>query len=140
MTSDDLPALGIGTYQNTDSDVCATSVESALNVGYRHVDTAEMYDNEAAVGEGIVAAAVDPTEVFVSTKIHSENLAYDDVLEHARASRDRLGVDAIDLLYVHWPFGTYGPESTLAAFDELYDACSIHALYLPRVSHPTLNK
>ncbi|MFC4248207.1 aldo/keto reductase [Natribaculum luteum] len=119
--SDELPPIGLGTYQNTDPEVCAASVETALNLGYRHVDTAEMYENEAAVGEGIAAADVDREDVFVATKLHSSNLAYDDVLECARASRDRLDVDVVDLLYVHWPLRTYDTEETLAAFDRLYD-------------------
>jgi 2,5-diketo-D-gluconate reductase B len=121
MAVEDLPALGIGTYENTDHEVCANSVETALNVGYRHVDTAEGYDNEAAVGEGIAAADADREDVFLATKVSPDNLAYDDVLDHARASIDRLGVETLDLLYVHWPIRAYDREATLAAFDELYD-------------------
>ena len=120
MTTENLPDIGIGTY-DTDPDVCTASVASALNIGYRHIDTAEMYENEAAVGEAITAADVDRGEVFVATKVHSRNLAHDDVLERTRASCDRLGVDVLDLLYVHWPIRAYDPEETLAAFDELYD-------------------
>jgi len=121
MAVEDLPALGIGTYENTDHEVCANSVETALNVGYRHVDTAEGYDNEAAVGEGIAAADADREDVFLATKVSPDNLAYDDVLDHARASIDRLGVETLDLLYVHWPIRAYDREATLAALDELYD-------------------
>ncbi|MUV87679.1 aldo/keto reductase [Natronomonas sp. CBA1123] len=121
MAVEDLPALGIGTYENTDYEVCANSVETALNAGYRHVDTAEGYDNEAAVGDGIVTSGVDREDVFLATKVSPDNLAYDDVLDHARASIDRLGVETLDLLYVHWPIRAYDREGTLAAFDELYD-------------------
>jgi len=120
MTAHDLPGVGIGTY-DLPHDTCKASVEHALDIGYRHVDTAEMYDNEAAVGDAIAEADVDRENVFVATKIHSRNLAYEDVLEHARASRNRLGVEVIDLLYVHWPMRAYDPADTLAAFDELYD-------------------
>lgn len=119
-----LPALGIGTY-DVSSAVCRRAVQFALDVGYRHVDTAEMYENERAVGDALDAAAVDRDEVFVSTKLHSRHLAYDDVIEHARASRERLGLDTIDLLYVHWPIRTYDPEETLSAIDELYRRGSI---------------
>ena len=121
MAVKDLPTLGIGTYENTDHEVCANSVETALNVGYRHVDTAEGYDNEVAVGDGIVSSGVDREEVFLATKVSPDNLAYDDVLEHARASIERLGVETLDLLYVHWPIRAYDREATLAAFDELYE-------------------
>jgi len=116
-----VPDIGIGTYENTDPQVCAESVQTALDAGYRHVDTAEMYGNEAAVGEGIARADVDREDAFLATKIDSSNLAYDDVLESAASCLDRLGVDAVDLLYVHWPIRTYDPDGTLAAFDELYD-------------------
>ena len=118
---DDSLPIGLGTYENTDPETCAHAVEYALNHGYRHVDTAEMYDNEAAVGEGIARADVPREDVVVATKVSPEHLAHDDVLEHARASMDRLGVDALDLLYVHWPIRAYDPGATLAAFDELYD-------------------
>jgi 2,5-diketo-D-gluconate reductase B len=120
MTADDLPAVGIGTY-DTDHNTCRECVTYALNAGYRHVDTAEMYENEAAVGDAVAAADVDREDVFVATKVHSRNLAYNDVLEHARASREKLGVDVLDLLYVHWPIRAYDPADTLAAFDELHD-------------------
>ena len=115
-----LPAIGIGTY-GVEPAACARAVETALEAGYRHVDTAEMYENEAAVGRAIDSSAVDREDVFVATKVHSRHLAYGDVIEHARASARRLGVDVIDLLYVHWPIRTYDAEETLAAFDELYD-------------------
>lgn len=116
----EIPQIGIGTY-DVEPDVCTAAVTAALNCGYRHVDTAEMYGTESAVGDAIELADVDRENVFVATKVHSRNLSYDDVVEHARASRNRLGVDCIDLLYVHWPIRTYDPDETLAAFDELYD-------------------
>ena len=115
----ELPTLGIGTYGYTDHDLCAESVRTALEEGYRHVDTAEMYENEVAVGDAIERANVDREEVFVATKVHSSNLSYEDVLEAARRSRDRLGVEVIDLLYVHWPIRTYDPGETLPALDRL---------------------
>ena len=113
--------LGLGTWQNTDPDQCAESVRTALEMGYRHVDTAKAYGNEAAVGAGIASADVDPEEVFVATKVWRDSLAYDDAVESAETSREDLGVETIDLLYVHWPTGTYDPEETLAAFADLRD-------------------
>jgi len=113
----DLPPIGLGTYENTDPDVCADSVETALNEGYRHVDTAEMYGNEDAVGEGIARADVDREDVIVATKIDTPNLAHDDLLDSARGCADRLGIETIDLLYVHWPLDTYEPQETLGALD-----------------------
>ncbi|WP_455449717.1 aldo/keto reductase [Natrinema thermotolerans] len=120
-TANGMPMLGLGTWQNDDPEQCAESVRTALETGYRHIDTAQAYDNEVAVGEGIAAADVDREEIFLATKVWISNLDHDDVLETARASLDRLGVDYVDLLYVHWPAGEYDPEGTLSALSELYD-------------------
>ncbi|OAQ52476.1 aldehyde oxidoreductase [Natrinema mahii] len=120
-TANGMPMLGLGTWQNDDPEQCAESVRTALETGYRHIDTAQAYDNEEAVGEGIAAADVDREEIFLATKVWISNLDHDDVLETARASLDRLGVDYVDLLYVHWPSGEYDPEGTLSALSELYD-------------------
>ncbi|NHN57971.1 MULTISPECIES: aldo/keto reductase [Halorussus] len=120
-TLDGMPRLGIGTWENTDAGTCAESVRQALEMGYRHVDTAQIYDNEEHVGRGIADADVDRDDVFLATKIWTSNLTHDDVIETTRESLDRLGVDYLDLLYVHWPAREYDPEDTLSAFDELYD-------------------
>jgi 2,5-diketo-D-gluconate reductase B len=110
--------MGFGTYQNT-GDAVVQSVVDALDVGYRHIDTAQYYENEAAIGEGLDRSPVNRDEVFLATKIWPDRLAHDEVLAAARESRDRLGVDTIDLLYVHWPAREYDPESTLSAFERL---------------------
>jgi 2,5-diketo-D-gluconate reductase B len=116
-----MPMLGLGTWQNDDPDECAEAVETALNAGYRHVDTAQAYDNEAAVGRGIANADVDRDDVFLATKVWADNLAYEDVVESTKESLDTLGVDYLDLLYVHWPARAYDPEETFRGFDELVD-------------------
>ncbi|WP_254841431.1 aldo/keto reductase [Natronomonas marina] len=114
-----MPVLGLGTWQNADPEACVESVRAALETGYRHVDTAQAYDNESSVGEGIAAADVDREDVFLATKVWIDQLAGDDVVESTEASLDRLGVDYLDLLYVHWPAGDYDPAETLSAFEEL---------------------
>lgn len=114
----ELPPLGLGTSQATD-DTCAAAVRDALDCGYRHVDTAQMYGNEAAVGRGLRESGVDRDEVVLATKVHPSNLGADDVLTTTEESLDRLGVDAVDLLYVHWPTEAYDPEETLPAFDDV---------------------
>lgn len=115
----EIPGLGLGTWKITDREVCVDVVSSALDMGYRHVDTAQYYRNEEAVGEGVRQADVDREEVFVATKIWIDNLVPDDVVETAQDSLDRLGMDYVDMLYVHWPAGAYSPRETLAAFEEL---------------------
>ncbi len=117
----EIPRLGFGTYQNDDPEQCAESVRTALDAGYRHVDTAQSYGNESAVGDGIEASDVPREDVFVATKLSTENLAYDDAVETARESVERLGVDTIDLLYVHWPINSYDPEGTIEALNDLYE-------------------
>nr|WP_218839175.1 aldo/keto reductase [Natronoarchaeum philippinense] len=116
-----MPMLGLGTWENTDPDACIESVQTALEMGYRHVDTAQAYGNEAEVGEGIARADVDRDDVFLATKVWLDNLAPEDVIETTEASLERLGTDYLDLLYVHWPSRTYEGEATLDAFDELHD-------------------
>jgi 2,5-diketo-D-gluconate reductase B len=120
MPSLELP-LGLGTSGLDDPAECTATVTAALEAGYRHIDTAQMYDNEAAVGDGIAAADVDRDDVVVATKVHPENLSPEDVRETARESLERLGLDRVDLLYVHWPIRAYDAESTLPVFDELRD-------------------
>jgi diketogulonate reductase-like aldo/keto reductase len=121
----EMPTLGLGTWQNDDPDACAESIRIALETGYRHVDTAQAYGNEAAVGRGIADADVDRDEIFLATKLWTDSLAHDDVIESTRESLDRLGTEYLDLLYVHWPAGDYDPESTLPAFDRLHEEGTI---------------
>ncbi|MFB6152136.1 MAG: aldo/keto reductase [Haloarculaceae archaeon] len=113
----DLPPVGLGTMGIHDPD----AVETAIDLGYRHLDTAHVYDNERAVGEGIAAADVPREELTVATKLWIDSLAADDVRPGTEASLDRLGLDAVDLLYVHRPRGDYDPETTLPALAELVD-------------------
>jgi 2,5-diketo-D-gluconate reductase B len=119
--ADGMPMLGLGTWQNEDPEQCADSVATALEMGYRHIDTAQIYGNEAAVGRGIEQADVDREDVFLATKVWTSELAHDDVLSSTEASLEKLGVDYVDLLYIHWPADAYDPEPTLSAFDQLVD-------------------
>jgi diketogulonate reductase-like aldo/keto reductase len=123
--ADGMPMLGLGTWRNDDPEACAEAVATALDAGYRHVDTAQAYGNEAHVGRGIERADVPREDVFLATKVWIDRLAYDDVLASVEESLRKLGVDAVDLLYVHWPAGEYDPAGTLRAFDELVDAGTV---------------
>ena len=120
-TRDGMPVLGLGTWENDDPAQCTESVKTALETGYRHVDTAQIYGNEGAVGDGIAAADVDRDDVFLATKVWIDQLAPDDVIESTRESLEKLGTEYVDLLYVHWPAGAYDPAETLPAFAELRD-------------------
>lgn len=122
----EIPEIGLGTWKNEDLEQCAETVETALDIGYRHVDTAQIYGNESAVGRGITRSDVSRDDVFLATKIWTSNLAYDDVLDSFDTSLDRLETDYVDALYVHWPAGEYTASDSLAAFDELADDGRIH--------------
>lgn len=119
LSLDDVPKIGLGTWENTEPDQCARSVKTAIEMGYRHVDTAQLYENESAVGHGLREASEPRENIFLATKVSFENMAYDDVIESTRESLRRLGTDYVDLMYVHWPAGEYRPESTLKALREL---------------------
>jgi len=111
----DLPPVGLGTMGIGEPETIETAIES----GYRHLDTAQIYDNEAVVGDGIAASDTPREELTVATKLWIDSLAGDDVRPGIEASLDRLGLDAVDLLYVHRPRGDYDPERTLPALDAL---------------------
>jgi 2,5-diketo-D-gluconate reductase B len=114
----EIPALGLGTWQNTGPG-CAETVETALELGYRHVDTAQMYENEEQVGEGIAAADVDRDEIFLTTKLWRSNLRAADVHESVDRSLEKLDVDYVDLLLIHWPHPRVPIEETIGAMREL---------------------
>ncbi|MFB6311693.1 MAG: aldo/keto reductase [Salinirussus sp.] len=110
--------IGLGTAGHS-HDECVESVVTALDLGYRHLDTAQLYGTEAAVGEGLARSTVPRSRLTVATKVHPENMAAGDLQESVYDSRERLGVDVIDLLYVHWPVGQYDPNETLPAIADL---------------------
>lgn len=116
---------GYGTFEvaidRIDDDAYTETIATAIDVGFRHLDTAQVYDTESLVGDAIRRSDVPRDELFVATKLSWENHAYDDAVTSAEASRERLGVDAIDLLYVHVPTDTYHPDETLPALDHLVE-------------------
>ena len=113
----DVPALGLGTARLTGDD-CRQAVETALSVGYRHVDTAQMYDNEAAVGRAIAESEIDREAVFVVTKVHPDNAAPADVRESTQRSLERLELQTVDLLLLHGPSDEAPLEATIGALND----------------------
>lgn len=97
-----LPRLGLGTFR-LQGDACRAAVESALSSGYRHIDTAEMYGNEEAIGAAIAASGVARKDLHVTTKVWNENLAPDAIRRAIDASLSKLRLDHVDLYLVHWP-------------------------------------
>ncbi len=116
-----VPSLGFGTWELSPEDAY-TGVRAALDAGYRHVDTAQMYDNEEAVGRAIADSDVDRDDVWLTTKVWKDDADRDGVHRSTKESLDRLGVDHLDLLLLHWPSDDVAPmEETLGAFTELRD-------------------
>jgi 2,5-diketo-D-gluconate reductase B len=122
VTVDDatIPALGLGTAPMTGRE-CHTAVEQALELGYRHVDTAQMYDNEEAVGAGIAAAEVDRADIFVTTKLNRGNLASENVRSSVDASLDQLDTAYVDLLLIHAPSHRVPIAETVKAMNNLQE-------------------
>jgi diketogulonate reductase-like aldo/keto reductase len=102
VSSARIPLVGLGTWELR-GRVCAGIVEQALRLGYRHIDTAEMYDNEREVGEGVRASGVARAEVFVTTKIWPSHFVPLELERAAKSSLARLRLDQVDLLLLHWP-------------------------------------
>src|SRR3954454_18111088 len=98
----EIPQLGFGVYQVPPEDT-AEAVQTALEVGYRHIDTAEMYGNEKGVGEGIRNSGVPREEVFVTSKLNNGFHAREDALKAFDQSLADLGFDFLDLFLIHWP-------------------------------------
>ena len=108
-----LPKLGLGTFR-LQGDACRAAVESALALGYRHLDTAEMYANEEAIGSVLAASKVARADLHVTTKVWHENLAPDAIRRAFDASLKKLRLDHVDLYLVHWP----APNMNLPAMFE----------------------
>jgi 2,5-diketo-D-gluconate reductase B len=109
-----MPRLGFGTWPMKGAE-CQAAVESALGLGYRHIDTAEMYGNEAAVGAGLIASGVKREEVYLTTKIWWDKPTGDAFRRGFDACLDRLAQPHVDLLLVHWPSPQLDLPAVLAA-------------------------
>jgi 2,5-diketo-D-gluconate reductase B len=128
MSTDELPQIGLGTYSDSDQEGRVQSVATALDMGYRHVDTAQVYGNEEYIGEGIRQSTIPRKDVFLATKTVHHDVPgpdYEDILDAVDGCLQRLGVETVELLYVHWPTGVYDPEVTFPAFDALYERGTI---------------
>jgi 2,5-diketo-D-gluconate reductase A len=117
-----IPQLGFGVFQITPDDTVA-AVSKALEAGYRHIDTAQMYGNEAEVGEAIARSGLDRAEVFVTSKLGNDAHEPDDARQAFDATLKALGSDYVDLFLIHWPLpGRYGGDfiSTWQTLEEFY--------------------
>lgn len=135
-----IPQLGLGTWQNTDPEECTNSVKTALEMGYEHIDTAQIYENEEEVGRGLSKADVDREDYFLASKVWIDQLAPENVKSSTKESLEKLGVDYVDLMYIHWPSGDYSPQETLKAFKELIHSGEIKSIGVSNFTPEQLDK
>ncbi|RXZ36111.1 aldo/keto reductase [Oxalobacteraceae bacterium CAVE-383] len=132
-----LPQLGLGTFR-MEGDDCREAVESALELGYRHLDTAAMYNNEAAVGAAIAASALKRDALHVTTKVWHDQLAPAAIRRSLQASLDRLRLDYVDLFMVHWPAPDMDLPAIFATLAELQAAGRVRAIGVCNFTLPML--
>ena len=122
-----MPKLGLGTWRMK-GDECREAVERALSLGYRHIDTAEMYGNEEAVGAALNGARLPRSDIHVTTKVWWENLAPDAIRRSLETSLGKLQTDYVDLYMIHWPSPGMDLPAALGALMKLKEAKLIHAI------------
>ncbi len=116
----DIPQLGFGVFQIDPAETKAATL-AALEVGYRHIDTAEMYGNEKGVGEAVRESGIDRGEIFVTSKLNNGFHAYDDALAAFDRTLEELGLEQLDLFLVHWPLPDVGDYvETWKAMEAIY--------------------
>ncbi|MBU7027130.1 MAG: aldo/keto reductase [Theionarchaea archaeon] len=140
MQNISLPRIGLGTWENTNPSKCAMSVSTAITIGYRLIDTAQAYRNENHVGKGIAQADIPREHITVCTKVWISNLSHHKVLDSTEKSLKKLGLDVIDILYIHWPAHPYDAEKTLRAFSELKDQGKITHIAVSNFTIPLLEE
>ncbi|MBR1797802.1 MAG: aldo/keto reductase [Clostridiales bacterium] len=130
-----IPCIGFGMWQTPDDEVGVNSVISAIEAGYRHIDTAQAYGNEQCVGQAIGRCDVNREDLFITTKVWNNNHSYDLVMSSIEESLAKLNTDYIDLLLIHWPnplpFRDRWEEAnaeTWKAMEELYEAGKVRAI------------
>ena len=120
-----MPKLGYGVYQTPPEETCRCVLD-AIEVGYRSIDTAQAYYNEAGVGQALKESGLPREEFFLTTKVWITNAGYDQAKASIQQSMDKLGTDYLDLLLIHQPFGDY--YGTYRAMEELYDQGKLRAI------------
>lgn len=116
----EIPVIGFGTFKIPEGEDVIAAVSSALELGYRHIDTAAIYKNERGVGEAIRMSGLDRSSIFLTTKVWNDDRGYEQTLAAFEASIDRLGVDYLDLYLIHWPKEREQNRETWRALEQLY--------------------
>lgn len=123
----EMPYLGLGTYQSDNDQEVIDAVANALQLGYRHIDTASIYGNEEGVGRGIQKSGVERSEIFLVSKVWNTDQGYESTLKAFEESLKRLDTDYLDLYLIHWPVGNKYKD-TWRALEKLYKEKRIRAI------------
>ncbi len=134
-----IPRTGFGTFRMPGADAQPV-VESALAIGYRHIDTAAMYENEAAVGAAIAASGIRRDDLFVATKVWHDQLAPDALHRAFDASLRKLGLDHVDLYMIHWPSPDMDMAATLKALTSLQERGLTRAIGVCNFNLPMIRR
>ncbi len=122
-----MPWLGLGVFRSSEGEEVINSVRYALDAGYRHIDTAALYENEAGVGKAIATSSVDRKDIFVTSKVWNSDQGYDSTLRAFDETLHKLEFDYLDLYLVHWPVkGKY--KDTWRALEKLYKDGRVKAI------------
>lgn len=131
----EIPCVGFGTWQTPNGEVACSSVKEAIKVGYRHIDTAAMYQNEESVGKAIKESGIPRNEFFVTSKLQTTMHGYEDTLKAFDETMKKLDMEYLDLYLIHWPNPIKYRENweetnagTWKAFEELYEAGRVRAI------------
>jgi diketogulonate reductase-like aldo/keto reductase len=122
-----MPWLGLGVWQTPEGDVVENAVKSALQVGYRSIDTAAIYNNELGVGNAIKASGIARKDLFITTKVWNSDQGYESTLKAFEVSRRKLGLDFLDLYLIHWPVKVKYKDSW-KALEKLYEEGLVRAI------------
>lgn len=122
----EMPRIGLGVYKMTDPETTIQAISSAIDIGYRHIDTASLYGNEKEVGEAIRNSSVSREDIFVTTKVWDTDQGYDQTLRAFEKSLELLGMDYVNLYLTHWPVEATFVD-TYRAIERLYDEKLIRA-------------
>lgn len=130
-----IPVIGFGTWQTPEGDIASEAVRTAIEAGYRHIDTAQAYGNEKGVGEGIRRSGIRREDLFVTTKLTNDNHTYEITRSSFEQSLKDLGLDYVDLFLIHWPrpmkfrdCWQKANAETWRAMEELYEEGKIRAI------------
>lgn len=123
----DIPILGFGTWKLTGNG-CVKATELALDIGYRHIDTAQIYENEAAVGQAIWNSGVERRDIFLTTKVWMENVSKAKFVKSVDESLRKLKTDYVDLLLIHWPVMDVPLQEQIEALRTIQEAGKAHLI------------